>query len=313
MADRPHTREGMGSPPARLPADAAYQGMPGAYSEEAARRMLDARATLLPCATLEAMFDAVSSGDAQRAVVPVENCLTGAVPDAYELLIDRGIRASDETRVRIDHVLAAAPGTRLRDIARVLSHPVALAQCRRFFRTHPEIEPVPVFDTAGAVEMVVGDADGRSAALASRRSADLYRAVVLAEGFQDHAENWTRFLMVGPPAHADGRDGPRRAIVSFGLRHVPGALHHALEPLAAHGINLTRIQSRPVHGRPFEYRFIADLTADRPDDLPPALEGLSRAADGLQVLGEYAQRTEPAGAPPTFTSPASPPPGLTCG
>lgn len=313
MAEPPHTHDGVGSPPDRVPADAAYQGVPGAYSEEAARRLLDHRATLLPCATLEAMFDAVSSGEARRAIVPVENCLTGAVPDAYELLIDRDIRVSDETRVRIDHVLAAAAGTRLRDVARVLSHPVALAQCRRFFKTHREIEPVPVFDTAGAVKMVVSDADGRSAALASRRGADLYGAVVLAEGFQDHEENWTRFLLAGPPAHADEREGPRRAIVLFGLRHVPGALHRALEPLAARGVNLTRIQSRPVHGRPFEYRFIADLTADRPEDLRPALEELSRAADGLQVLGEYAQRSEPAGEVSAPTSPASRPPGSTSG
>lgn len=272
-------------------ADAAYQGVPGAYSEEAARVLLGEHAVLLPCATLDEVFDAVAAGRARQAVVPVENCLSGAVPNAYELLIDRGVRVSKETRVRIDHVLAAAAGTGLRDVARVLSHPVALAQCRRFFQAHPRIEPVPVFDTAGAVEMVVRHADGRSAALASRRSADLYGAHVIAEGFQDHAENWTRFLLAGPPASPERAAGPRKAIVVFGLPHVPGALHRALEPLAAQGLNLTRIQSRPVHGHPFEYRFIAEITADSSETLHPAVDALRAVTAGLHLVGDYDDTT----------------------
>lgn len=269
-------------------ADAAYQGAPGAYSEEAARALLGERAALLPLATLEDVFDAVATGEARRAVVPVENCLTGAVPNAYELLIDRGLRVTGETRVRIDHVLAASRGTQRDDVARVLSHPVALAQCRRFFERHPRIEPVPVFDTAGAVAMVVRDTDGRSAALASRRSAQLYGADILAEGIQDHAENWTRFLLAGAAAAAPDEGGPRKAIVTFGLPHAPGALHRALEPLAAHGLNLTRIQSQPVHGLPFEYRFIAEMTAARAEPLGAGLAALRDVTTALRVLGDYA-------------------------
>lgn len=268
-------------------AAAAYQGAPGAYSEEAARALLGDEASLLPLPTLEDVFDAVAAGEALSAVVPVENCLTGAVPNAYELLIDHGLRVAGETRVRIDHVLAAARGTRRGDVARVLSHPVALAQCRRFFQRHPGIAPVPAFDTAGAVEIVVREADGRSAALASRRSAQLYGAEILEEGFQDHAENWTRFLLAGAPAAARDDGRPRKAIVTFGLPHAPGALHRALEPLAAHGLNLTRIQSQPVHGLPFEYRFIAEMTAAGADALGAGLEALREVTIALRELGDY--------------------------
>lgn len=269
-------------------ADASYQGVPGAYSEEAARALLGASARLLARPTLEATFGAVAAGDARTAVVPVENCLTGAVPNAYELLFSHDLRAVGETRVRIDHVLAAPPGVRLAEVTRVMSHPVALAQCRRFFAAHPGIEPVSVFDTAGAVEMVVCEADGRSAALASRRSADLYGAVIIAERFQDHVENWTRFLLVArEDRDADVAEGCK-ALMTFGLPHVPGALRAALVPLAEAGVNLTRIHSQPVHGQPFEYRFILEITAPAGLEVQQALRRLRDVTVDLRVFGAYA-------------------------
>lgn len=266
--------------------DASYQGAPGAYSEQAARALLGPTATLLPCPTLEEMFEAVAAGAARHAVVPVENCLTGAVPNACELLFAHDLRAIGETRVQIDHVLVAPPGTPLASVRRVLSHPVALAQCRRFFRTHPDIEPVAAFDTAGAVDIVMREADGRSAALAARRTADLYGATVIAHGFQDHAENWTRFLLATSAA-APPTAGPRKALVAFGLPHTPGALHRALEPIARHGCNLTRIQSQPVHGRPFEYRFIVEMTSDDAESLTAALAAIGEVTTALKLFGEY--------------------------
>ena len=268
-------------------ADAAYQGVPGAYSEEAARTLLGAGATLLALPTLDTIFAAVVTGDALHAVVPVENCLTGAVPNAYELLFSHDLRATAEARVRIDHVLAAPRGVRLDDITRVLSHPVALAQCRQFFAAHPGIEPVAAFDTAGAVEMVVRAADGRSAALASRRSADLYGAEIVAEHFQDHAENWTRFLLVARGADEIDTAAGRKALITFGLPHAPGALQKALGPLAEAGLNLTRIQSQPVHGQPFEYRFIIEITAPPGLDLHEALTRLRDVTVELRVFGDY--------------------------
>src|SRR5512134_3655159 len=135
--------------------DAAYQGDPGAYSEQAAWALVGAGARLLPCRSLPSMFDAVDEGRARQAVLPIENTLAGTVPRAYELLLEHGLTASGETRVRIDHVLAAPPRASLSRLRRVLSHPVALDQCRRFFANHPDVEPVPVFDTAGAVAMAI--------------------------------------------------------------------------------------------------------------------------------------------------------------
>jgi prephenate dehydratase len=272
--------------PARF--DAAYQGAPGAYSELAARRLVGEAAALLPCETLETMFDAVARGMASHAVVPVENCLTGTVPNAYELVFAHDLRAIGETRVQIEHVLVAPPGTAFQQVRRVLSHPVALAQCRRFFGAHPDIEPVAAFDTAGAVEIVMREADGRSAALAARRTATLYGARVIADRFQDHDENWTRFLLVSRPTPAAAQDTGRtcKALFAFELPHAPGSLHAALAPLAAHGVNLTRIQSQPVHGRPFEYRFHAEVTGAA-EVLQAALHAMQAVTRGLKTFGTY--------------------------
>lgn len=267
--------------------DASYQGAPGAYSEVAARALLGAGASLLPRPTLAGMFDAVTRGHAEYAVVPVENCLTGAVPDAYELLFAHDLRAIGETRVHVDHVLIAPSGTPIERVKRVLSHPVALAQCQQFFSAHPGIEPVPVFDTAGAVEIVIRQSDGRSAALASRRSAAIYGGEIIAEHFQDHAENWTRFLLAARESREAEASGERKALLTFGLPHTPGALHLALAPIASHGLNLTRIQSQPVHGHPFEYRFIVETTAGSRDALSAALDEMRDVTRDLRLFGDY--------------------------
>jgi prephenate dehydratase len=270
-------------------APAAYQGAPGAYSETAAWALLGTDAPLLPCVTLRDVFDAVASGRAGRAVVPVENTLTGAVPDAAELIVAHDVAVAGETVVQIDHVLAGPPGLRLADVRRVLSHPVALAQCTRFFHDHPALAAVPVFDTAGAVPLALTADDNATAAIASRRAAALHGAQILAERFQDHAENWTRFLLVTPAAdRVAPRAWPHKAMIACRLRHEPGALARALEPVAARGLNLTRIESRPIHGRPFEYQFLLELQADRAgQDLQPAIDDLAREASWLRVLGIF--------------------------
>jgi prephenate dehydratase len=268
---------------------AAYQGAPGAYSETAAWALLGPDAPLLPCVTLLDVFDAVASGRASRAVVPVENTLAGAVPDAAELIVAHDVTVTGETIVQIEHVLAAPLGLRLADVRRVLSHPVALAQCTRFFHDHPAIAAVPVFDTAGAVPLALAADDHATAAIASRRAAALHGAQILAEHFQDHAENWTRFLLVTPAANWVAPPAwPHKAMIACRLRHEPGALARALAPVAARGLNLTRIESRPIHGRPFEYQFLLELQADRAgQDLQPAIDDLAREASWLHVLGIF--------------------------
>jgi prephenate dehydratase len=273
--------------------DAAYQGSPGAYSEEAAWALLGPEATLLPCASLRHVFAAVAGGLARHAVVPVENSLAGVVPDALDLLLAQDRPVVGETLGRIDHVLIASHGTALGDVRRVLSHPVALAQCTSFFDRHPAIEPVPVFDTAGAVALVLRDAERRTAAIASRRAATVHGAAVLLDAVQDHDANWTRFLLLGPAAAAPSPPvASRKAMLAFRLSHVPGALWRALEPFARRGLSVTRIESRPIHGEPFEYLFFADVLAERPGEaLEAACHDLARVARWTRVLGIFAAPT----------------------
>jgi prephenate dehydratase len=268
--------------------DAAYQGDPGAYSEQAAWALVGPAASVLPCRTLTAMFDAVADGRARHAVLPIENTLAGTVPRAYELLLERGLAATGETRVHIDHVLVARAGVAPGAIRRVLSHPVALDQCRRFLTAHPEIEAVPVFDTAGAVAMALDEGDHRSAAIASRRAAALHGdAAIIAEGIQDHAENWTRFLLLAPRPAAPPPDSAH-AIVAFTLPHEPGALAGVLAKIAAHGANLTKIESRPIEGRPFEYAFLVEVHLDPVRASAAELLATMRTVtDGVHWLGGY--------------------------
>lgn len=267
--------------------DAAYQGDPGAYSEQAAWTLVGRDADLLPCRSLVEMFDAVSEGRARAAVLPIENTLAGTVPRAYELLLERNLSAVRETRVHIDHVLAGRAGANAERLRRVLSHPVALDQCRRFFAASPGIEPVPVFDTAGAVSLALEDGTGTTAAIASRRAAALHGAAVLRAGIQDHAENWTRFLLLtssASPAQAHAE----HAILAFRLPHAPGALARVLTRLADYRVNITKVESRPIEGRPFEYAFLLEVSLAATDAaLPDCLRVLGTLTTDLRLLGAY--------------------------
>lgn len=267
--------------------DAAYQGEPGAYSEQAAWTLLGSDARLLPCRSLATMFDAVAEGHARHAVLPVENTLAGTVPGAYELLLDRGFVTCGETRVRIDHVLIGRAGATAARIRRVLSHPVALDQCRTFFKTRPDVEPVAVFDTAGAVSMALDDPSAQTAAIASRRAASLNGGTILAEHIQNHEENWTRFLLL-TSSSAAARDEAGHAIVAFRLPHQVGALARVLETIAAAGANLTKIESRPIEGRPFEYAFFVEFHLDvRRGRVSDIVNHLASLALDLRLLGAY--------------------------
>ena len=243
-------------------AEAAYQGRPGAYSEAAARRLCGGDAVCLPCDTLREVFDAVAAGRARMAVVPVENSLAGAVPGALGLILSSDLVVHGETAEAIDHVLVAPRGTTFDDLREVLSHPVALAQCEGFFRRHRQLTPVPVFDTAGALELIVNDGDPSRAAIASRAAAARHPSVILAEGIQDHRENYTRFFLLGRPPPARPAHGPCRLVLAVRLEHRPGALAELLQSVASWRVNLTRIDSWPVKGRPFEYEFLLEGLVD---------------------------------------------------
>ena len=288
-------------------ADAAYQGAPGAYSEEAARALLGDAARLMPCATLEQTFDAVSDLRANHAVVPVEDAHSGTVPQIYDLLLEHDVTVSQEITLNVDHVLVALPGVSRREIRRVLSHPIALAQCADFFRQNRNIEAVTVFDTAGAVRLIVETGDKTTAAIASHRAAWLYGAQILAEHIQDYRNNWTRFLLLSNRAHLERIDGPQKALVAFGLRHEPGALVTALKPISDFGLSITKIEGRPVvpasvpaqagdvrstfvptHGAAFEYRFIVEMSAPADKTIPSAVyDALRSATTWLKPLGAF--------------------------
>jgi prephenate dehydratase len=270
-------------------ADAAYQGAPGAYSEEAAQALLGADARLMPCATLEQTFEAVVDGRVQHAVVAVEDASTGTVPSVYELLLDHDLLVTGERVVNIDYVLVAPPGATRHGIGRVLSHPLALAQCSDFFRQHRAIEAVSVFDTAGAVRMIVAGDDPRTAAIASRRAASMYGAAVLAEHIQDHQDNWTRFLLLSHTSGAAPDANAQKAFIACRLRHEPGALVAALQPIAAHGLSVTKIEGRPLAGTDFEYRFIVEMVAASGGRIPAAVyDELEAATTSFKLLGAIA-------------------------
>lgn len=269
-------------------ADGAFQGAPGAFSEAAARRLLGESATLLPCATLDAVFAAVGGGRARSAVVPIENTLAGPVPGCADLIGRHDVHIVDECVERIAHALIAGSTRSMDGIRRAYSHPVALAQCEGFFRRHPHIQPVPAFDTAGALVEVIERGRADEAAIAGPRAAASYGGAVLADEIQDSPDNFTRFLRLDAgPVRTPYHGGWKTSVLCV-LPNVPGALARALEPLGRHGLNLCRIESRPTRETPFEYQFHLDISPfDDAATLGRAIDELTERCRSLRVLGHY--------------------------
>jgi prephenate dehydratase len=271
--------------------DAAYQGTRGANSEDAAIDLLSQDAKLLPRDTLEDLFNSVTNGEARYGVVPIENTLAGSIHASYDLLFDHDLKIVGETVRHILFALIAPPGVPLNQVRKALSHPVALAQCGQFFRKHPQIQPVPVYDTAGAVERVIREGLSDAAAVATRRAAEVYGGVILAESIQDHSENYTRFLLITPSKSPDPERPPTndcKTTIVFSVGNAPGALYHSLRPFAERRIDLAKIESRPLRGSPFEYLFYLDVIG-RADSAPlsDALNELREQAKSVRVLGTY--------------------------
>lgn len=277
----------------------AFQGELGAFSHEAALAVCGPDASCVPCQDFDALFGIVESGAVDCGVVPVENTLIGSVAENLDRLHASSLRAVAETFVRIEHCLITMAADRdLADIGSVASHPVALAQCRGFFATHRHIRRVAAADTAGSVRDLVEGRLGADAAIASRLAAERYGAIVLEPGIQDHTENYTRFLLLS----LDPGDSPRVAKTSltFTLPHEAGSLHGALGVLAAKGLDLSRIESRPIPGRPWEYQFHADLRAADSAPLDDAVSALTANGVTVKVLGRYIEATVIA--PETFST-----------
>ncbi|PYU85123.1 MAG: prephenate dehydratase [Acidobacteria bacterium] len=267
----------------------AFQGEPGAFSEAAAIQLLGGEIRTVPRATFEAAFTAIAEGAADALLAPVENSLAGSVVRVFDLLMESRLAIVAETILPIELQLIAAPGASLADIRSVASHPMALAQCERFFAAHPQWKRVPAEDTAGSVREALSRGDKSSAAIAGRRAAEHYHGVILAESIQDNAENFTRFVLLLPEKESATWISPQAQKVSLAMRlaHRPGALLASLEPFAKHGVNLLKIESRPIHGRPWEYQFFIDVEAQTPARLDAALAEVRSATSELRVLGRY--------------------------
>jgi prephenate dehydratase len=265
----------------------AFQGERGAFSEEAAIKLLGENIRLVPRLTFEATFRAIFEGLADYILAPIENSLAGSVHRSFDLLVDSNLNIIGEEIIPIVHNLIGPPGARFDEVRVVESHPVALAQCEHSFIEHPRIKRIATEDTAGSVREVVLAGDPTRAAIAGRRAAEIYGGSILREHLEDNTENYTRFWLLSPSQGEP--EGADKLSLFFQLDHRPGALLRALEPFARRGINLLKIESRPVHGKPWQYRFYLDLqTARSNPEAQAALKELEKEVVDLRILGSYA-------------------------
>jgi prephenate dehydratase len=302
----------------------AFQGEHGAFSEAAAIQLLGDGIITVPRATFDSAFRAIAEGAADALLAPVENSLAGSVVRVYDLLLESNLGIVAETILPIEHHLIGCPGATLSGLRSVSSHPMALAQCEKFFLSHPELKRVPAEDTAGSVRDVLAGGDKSAAGIAGRPAAIRYGGVILSESIQDNAENFTRFVLLTPgqgghslaaisvsPALAPSlahlhihpvvktweelrraKSAPAQGLnlktsLALRLAHKPGALLSALEPFARNEINLMKIESRPIHGTPWVYQFFLDVETNSLEKLEAALTAVKPATSFLRILGVY--------------------------
>lgn len=269
---------------------AAFQGERGAFSEEAARKLLGPDVQVLPCQRFEEVFQAVASKKADAAVVPIENTLHGSIHENYDHLLRFHLPIVGETNLRIVHNLIAPAKVPFKEIRRVYSHPVALNQCLRFFAENPQIEKVQFYDTAGSVKHLVENPEPGAAAIASSVAAEFYGAHILKRSIEDDRQNFTRFFLLRRKAlpSPTTRDGDWKTSIVFNLRNVPGALFRAMSVFALRDINLGKIESRPLRGKPWEYHFYVDFLMHVDEEAArKALGHLAEFAEDVHVLGCY--------------------------
>jgi len=262
----------------------AIQGELGSFSHEASGNMLPG-ATVVPCARSAEVFERVEGGSVQAAVIPIENSLAGSVAEHFDLLLTREVFVHREFYLRIRHNLIAMPGVKLNAIRQVFSHPVALDQCRKFFRSHPRIRAVPFYDTAGSVRHIVEEKLLDAAAIAPKQAAGQYGGRVLLAGIEDDQQNYTRFLLIGKSKKIG--EGANKTSIGFALKNVPGVLFKALSVFALRDINLSKIESRPLRGHPWEYVFFVDILRGDDEASRNALRHLEEIAEFVKILGVY--------------------------
>ena len=262
----------------------AFQGEPGAYSEQAVFDYFG-EAQTQPCETFDDVFAAVTSGACEFGLIPIENSLAGSIHQNYDLLLRHNLHIVGEYFLRVRHCLIGLPGTDIRKIRRVTSHPQALGQCAGYLR-ELGVKTDPAYDTAGSVQLVRALGDPTMAAIASKRAAEIYGMQVLQEGIEDNSENYTRFLSISPKSVQPAVEA--KTSIVFTLKNQPGSLFKALSVFALRDIDLTKIESRPLAGKPWEYLFYIDFIGAMGDEtVKRALDHLGEYALMLRVLGSY--------------------------
>jgi prephenate dehydratase len=262
----------------------AFQGERGAYGEMATLQYFP-KASLLPKKSFQDVFDAAENGSADCIVVPVENSIEGSVNEVYDLLLQTKLSVIGEVYQRVSHCLIANRGAK--KIRYVYSHPQALAQCRGYLQ-RKKLEPVPAYDTAGAVKMIKENRMRDSTAIASKRAAELYDMEILDEDIQDRENNYTRFLVLSPKKKDRAESGSCKTSIIFSVKHVPGALFGIIGEFAIRKINLTKIESRPTKETPWEYNFYVDFEGRARDKVvQQALRSIKPKTLYLKILGSY--------------------------
>jgi prephenate dehydratase len=264
----------------------AFQGEPGAYSEQAVFNYFGNIETR-PSESFDIVFDSVVLDKCDYGLIPIENSLAGSIHQNYDLLLRHDLHIVGEYLLRVQHCLITLPGVKKKDIKKAISHPQALGQCAAYLRALG-IKPEPVYDTAGSVKMLQESGALDTAAIASRRAAEIYGMQILEEGIEDNPENYTRFLAISK--NATRPDGESKTSIVFTLKNQPGALFKALSVFALRDIDLTKIESRPLQGKPWEYLFYIDFIGSTHEGTTmKALDHLSEYAIMLRVLGSYAR------------------------
>jgi prephenate dehydratase len=270
----------------------AIQGEPGSFSHEAALNLVK-DAVIVPFSLSADAFAAVANGSVAAAAIPIENSLAGSVSEHFDLLLKYDVTVERETLRRIRHNLIAISGTHIGEIDRVFSHPVALAQCRRFLAEHPRMEAYAFYDTAGSVKQLVELRDRHAAAIASEAAAHYYGAQILQANIEDNQENYTRFFLVRRSKDAVIDPASNKISIAFSVENRPGSLVSALQEFSTLGTNLTKIESRPVHGKPWEYIFYVDCQIHSPEEGTRTLNALQPHCSMVKELGRYKEAIRP--------------------
>lgn len=270
----------------------AFQGVRGAYSEDACQAYFGKDAETIPYATFEEVFEAAEGDVVSYAVVPVENSIEGSVAQVNDLLLENDLMISGEVVLRIRHCLIALPETKIEDIKRIYSHPQALGQCRKFLSQYPDWEVIATYDTAGSAAMIKTHRKSDEAAIASARAAEIYGLHILKEGIESDHQNFTRFFVL--EKHPKPSTDANKTSIVFAAKNTPGALYLCLKEFAERGINLTKLESRPRKNKPWMYVFFADIDGNVDNtNINAAIGGLLKTAAFVKILGSYRKAEEP--------------------